>query len=305
MKWYIALNEEGTEGDIALHTRLAVLSAIKNTRLEPHLLYSGRRNGFTVWMERNGVKVISSRLPYLDAILDLVRRGRYTTATIGHWLRTNVCLVEQTDEFILYTDVDVLFCKAPDLDGIRPDYFSSAPEFKRNSWNYFNAGVMVMNVPGLRREYSKFEEYLVSSLYAKTYDFHDQIAYNNFYRGRWDRLPVELNWKPYWGINESACLVHFHGPKIGAIEAVIAGTWDWSSNHGRQIGSLFGSFLEAYRYYIRLIAHHTSGLAEQDVARIANLVTAVDEYDGRLNGEIDLSFTDFRMYADTYSPVGR
>ena len=28
-----------------------------------------------------------------------------------------------------------------------------------------------------------------------------------------DLLPDELNWKPYWGLNSNAEIVHFHGPK--------------------------------------------------------------------------------------------
>lgn len=26
-------------------------------------------------------------------------------------------------------------------------------------------------------------------------------------------LPIEYNWKPYWGINGNAKLIHFHGMK--------------------------------------------------------------------------------------------
>lgn len=26
-------------------------------------------------------------------------------------------------------------------------------------------------------------------------------------------LPIEYNWKPYWGINDKAKLIHFHGMK--------------------------------------------------------------------------------------------
>ena len=43
----------------------------------------------------------------------------------------------------------------------------------------------------------------------------DQGAYNAFYQGRFDvhRSPV-FNWKPYWGYNSGAKLIHFHGPKV-------------------------------------------------------------------------------------------
>ena len=45
----------------------------------------------------------------------------------------------------------------------------------------------------------------------------DEAAYRWFYRESngplWDRLRPELNWKPYWGENAQARIVHFHGPK--------------------------------------------------------------------------------------------
>ena len=42
----------------------------------------------------------------------------------------------------------------------------------------------------------------------------DQGAYNEFYSGKFvvHRWPL-FNWKPYWGFNARAKLVHFHGPK--------------------------------------------------------------------------------------------
>jgi hypothetical protein len=46
----------------------------------------------------------------------------------------------------------------------------------------------------------------------------DQGAYRRFFRTKegvalWDKLPPELNWKPYWGDPATAAIVHFHGPK--------------------------------------------------------------------------------------------
>jgi hypothetical protein len=107
-----------------------------------------------------------------------------------------------------------------------------------------------------------------------------------------------LNWKPYWGVNGKASVVHFHGPKIAALERILAGQRDWASSHGRQIGSLFASFPDSYRHYVSAILDHASGLHERDVARITALLKKIDDYDGSLTGEIDLAFTDFRMFPE-------
>ena len=63
---------------------------------------------------------------------------------------------------------------------------------------------MVANVKKLRESYDEFENYLVKNIEEHTYNFHDQIAYNMFYRNKWDKLPIKMNWKPYWGLNNEA-----------------------------------------------------------------------------------------------------
>ena len=303
MKWYMALNEAGTGGDLAMHARVAVLSARANTTLQPHLLYYGERNDFTRWLERNGVRIINSQPHFLDLILDLVSEGRYSEAFIGHWLRVSVCVEEWDDPFLLYTDIDVLIRRDPDLRSIRPEVLAAAPEFQPTNWNYFNAGVMVVNVERLRADHARFERYLREHLAARTYGFHNQIAYNDFYRRRWSRLPVEMNWKPYWGWNPAAEIVHFHGPKLGAIGAILDGSWDWSSDHGSQIGSLFASHVADYEAYLRLCLDAAPGLPAEDEDRIAQTLRRFPAYRDRAAGEpIDLSFTTQSMFPDDDAP---
>jgi hypothetical protein len=293
----MALNEGGTSGDIALHTKIAVLSGIRHTDLSPHLLYTGQRNAFTGWLEDQGVTIVDSTLPYLDLIQRLTAEGRYTMATVGHWLRTNVCLEERQDRHVFYTDVDVLFLRRPRLAGLTPHYFAAAPEFDKNSTNYFNAGVMVVNTEGLREEYALFESYLRLNIEQKTHGFHDQIAYNQFYRGRWNRLPLELNWKPYWGQNDDATLLHFHGPKFAAIEAIIDGRWNWDSSHGRQIGSLFANHVRDYIAAFEALEDYLPQLLPVEQDRLGSFIARLRAYDaGQLAPKIDLGFTKYRMF---------
>lgn len=298
MKWYMALNESGTAGEIGLHTRLAILSAQKHTRLEPVMLYTGDRNDFTRWLERRGVRVIDSEVPYADVIRRLAAEGRYWTATLGHWLRTNVCLVEREDEHVLYTDVDVLFLGAPDLS-LKPRYFAAAPEFDPNSWNYFNAGVMVANVSGLREDYPAFERYMVERIERETYGFHDQIAYNVYYQGKWDRLPLHMNWKPYWGTRSDTSILHFHGPKLHAILSIATGTWNWDSDYGRQLGSLFAANARHYCRAVKTLLSETLDLPAADAEWLGALATKLDSYDESADRDrVDLSFTNFRMFPE-------
>ncbi|MGE7413385.1 hypothetical protein [Methylobacterium tarhaniae] len=298
MKLYMALNEAGTSGDIGLHTKIAALSAKKFTTLDPVLLYCGEANEQTRWLQEIGVEVVRSELPYLDLILKLTQEGRYWTASVGHWLRTNVCLEEKEDEIILYTDVDVLFLKNVNYSA-KPKYFAAAPEFNPNSWNYFNAGVMIANMHGLRSQYQEFEAYLRENIDLRTYNFHDQIAYNDFYRGRWDKLPVGMNWKPYWGINDDASIIHFHGPKLHAIDLITKGEWNWDNNYGLQLGSLFAAHANEYHHYYRKVIDLCPELPADVLDRLNVICDQIDKYkQASPDPRIDLSFMDYRMYPE-------
>ena len=81
-----------------------------------------------------------------------------------------------------------------------------------------NAGVMVMNVAKLHDDYPAFREFITSgdTLYYELFKkgLYDQMAYRTHYASQWDELPLEYNWRPHWGFNDRAVIVHFHGPKI-------------------------------------------------------------------------------------------
>jgi hypothetical protein len=299
MKLYLALNEGGTHGDMGLHARMAVLSAMHHTDLQPVLLYIGNRNEHTSWFERNGVDVIDSELPYIALIERLTKEGKYWTESLGHWLRTNVCLEEKSDEYVLYTDVDVVFLSRTRAGSLKPAVFCAAPEFSKDSWNYFNAGVMVANVRKLRESYDDFEKYLVENIEQHTYNFHDQIAYNVYYRNKWDRLPVEMNWKPYWGFNKKAEIVHFHGPKISAITSILDNTWNWDNNYGSQLGSLFVSSFPAYVGFIKAAVDSAVGLDAADVDRLLSVAERIGKFDpSPYRSRINTDFMNYKMFPE-------
>ena len=111
MKWYFAINESGTRNDAGALARLAVLSARQQTTLEPHMLYRGERSEFTDWMERQGVRIIDVVPRYERSLQRAISEGWYPSGWTGHWLRTEICLLEHQEEFVLYTDVDVIFLR--------------------------------------------------------------------------------------------------------------------------------------------------------------------------------------------------
>ncbi|MBB2171347.1 glycosyltransferase [Gluconacetobacter asukensis] len=297
MKLYLALNEHGTHGDIALHTKLAVLSARKHSDLDIKMLYIGRRNEFTQWLETHGVEILDQHLPYYDLIKRLSDEGKYNLSTVGHWLRTNVCLTTN-DDYVLYSDIDVLFLSNPIGLEREPSYFMAAPEFKKDGWNYFNAGVMHINVRKFQETYPEFEKYIRKNIEEKTYQFHDQIAYNTFYRGKWEKLALEMNWKVYWGANKEAKILHFHGPKLGAINAILSGQWDWNNEHGRQIGSIFAQNISSYRYYIAFLLDYIDELSHHEREFILDIHYNMSRDFDTSRYKPDTTFMNFKMFPE-------
>jgi hypothetical protein len=295
MKWYFGLNETGVHNGTGLHAKLAVLSARRVGGLEPVMLYTGQADDFTGWMRGQGVEVLHITLPFAELVHAKGEAGGFLHGFDGHWLRSQICRVEQDAAFVLYTDCDVVFLRALELGEMQPALFAAAPEFRPNNWNYFNSGVLVMNVAALRAGYDAFERFIEAGLEEDpTFVSNDQYAYNAFYRGRWERLHPLFNWKPYWGVNTGARVLHFHGPKLPHMRAILDGAWDWSSDFGRQVGSLFVAHLPAYAHYLRAAAGE---LPERDeILAIADVIGA---YATRAPYErVDLGFLDWRMFPE-------
>ncbi len=214
MRWFFALNEASTSfWEYANLVQVAVHSARQNTSLEPVCLYDGTDNLLTAWLEEAGVKIIRRRTFLQEWVTDLppIPRGAYLRLEIPE-----VCQEQGWDDaFVLYTDCDVVFRQdpAPILRQLRPEFFAAAPESDPSDFRNFNSGVMWIHVAGLAAEQESLRRTIKTHLSEAVAPPYDQAALQQHFGDRTDRLPVELNWKPYWGANPDAAIVHFHGPK--------------------------------------------------------------------------------------------
>ena len=128
MKWFFAASEvslDHHDHDFRALIRSAVHSARQNTRLEPHMIYDGEESAFTQEIRNLGVTVIRHRLSFYDRIEAAQKAQRpdwtpYMFVASGALLRLEIPTLETRDEFVLYTDCDVLFLKDPELEGLRP-----------------------------------------------------------------------------------------------------------------------------------------------------------------------------------------
>jgi len=222
MEWYFALTEDSTAfRQYAEMIMVAVHTAQQHTTLQPHCLYDGGDNDFTAWLTKRGVRIIQHRSFVRDALGELGRRKgnpHLAAALSGAFSRVELPEIVSSGR-ILYTDCDVFFLGevVPELEANACRYFAVAPESARDDYVNMNTGVMLMNTERLRESLPAFREYISKNLAALEAESWDEAAYRWFYRDEkgpmWDRLRPELNWKPYWGENAQAKIIHFHGPK--------------------------------------------------------------------------------------------
>ncbi len=225
MKWYFAISESSLSlqsHDWPGLIKVAVASAQAHTQLAPHLLYDGQPNELTRWLERRGVTIIYHKVPFLDAFEAAARtreHGReWLSMVAGAFLRIEIPQIEHEQEIVLYTDCDVMFRPGFTLDDVaRPQFFAATGQKRFLRKPAINSGVMVINAPGMRREYTRLVEFIQRNV-SLGLDQEMLIAY---FGRRIDILPDIFNWFPYRGVNPQARIVHFHGPKPTALKIVL------------------------------------------------------------------------------------
>lgn len=222
MQWFFALTEDSTAfRQYAEMIMVAVHTAKKFTTLEPHCVYDGGDNEFTEWLTRHDVPIVRHRSFVREQLTELGRQKgnpHLAAALSGAFSRVELPELSTADR-LLYTDCDVIFRGevVPELEANPCHYFAVAPEGVQDDYVNMNTGVMLMNLVRLRESLPKFRQYISQNLAALERESWDEAAYRWYYRDNhgplWDRLRPELNWKPYWGENAQAKIVHFHGPK--------------------------------------------------------------------------------------------
>jgi len=221
--WYMGANERAVE-QYRDHIIVALKSARTLTRLKPHLLYTGAPTAALETFAALGARIIPHDVPFLARLQAKKRieaRPHFKIEIAsGAYLRTSVPLIEQSEEVVLYTDLDVMFRRDVEPFGF-DKHFCASCESEIGDRSAFNSGVMFMNVPKLRASHAEFVAFMIERDF--NFSAYDQGAYNGFYAQDWDYLPEEYNWKPYWGPSETARIIHFHGPKIWAVRRFCRG----------------------------------------------------------------------------------
>ena len=221
MKLYIAWSQASefrTDHDWENLLRATILSALVNTSLKVNLLYDGLDTPFTAELQQIGVKIIKHRVSIYEKLREFKAGDMgYLAIAAGAFLRFDIPIIEDEDEFVLYTDSDVMFMRDVDLSNLRPENFAAAPQFSKTEATDMNSGVMLINVNNMRKMHDKLIKFATDNLQLGL----DQEILREFFGTNYTLLPAEFNWKPYWGIAADAYIVHWHGPKPVTVSAAL------------------------------------------------------------------------------------
>ena len=213
--------------------KVALITLRKYSTLEPYVVYDGWPNQLTDWLAKHEVGIIYRRSLLYPELVRLDRETQdkvYLNHGPGVLLKldlTDICKERGwKEDQILFCDCDVIFTgdPAPLLPKLGGKCFAVAAEDDPNVPERMNTGVMLIDVEGLHRHSNEMRQYTAKHLPELVKISWEQHAYKMvFHDLGWAVLPSLLNWKPYWGINKDARIVHFHGPKPFLRSEIAAG----------------------------------------------------------------------------------
>jgi F5/8 type C domain len=267
MKWFFCWSQDSEfrhDHDWKNLIRAAVESARRNTSLEPHFIYDGENSAFIEELRGRGVSVHFHRVSFAEQLAQHNPDPGWQAVARGAFLRFDIpLLADPADEFALYTDADVIFRQNPDLRGYHPLFLAAAPQFDRGRKADLNSGVMLLNLKTFRAVHSKLTEFTVQNLHLGL----DQEVLRQFVGQDYLLLPDIFNWKPYWGVNADAPIIHWHGPKPATIGGLLDGTVT-ATHEAWQ--TLFERDRPAYAHYLDL---HHQALASYNTPARADIIS--------------------------------
>ena len=250
--WFFCLNENRDSLFLEM-AKVAVASSVE-CNFDRYCVYDGNNVEFESFLKDYNVTVIKHESLFKKAILKSVD-AKLHNIFFGAYLRIDIPKIIDTlklnfDRY-LYTDCDVIFQKDPSGNLLKssPAYIAAAGEFTQNEMKYFNSGVMWCNTKSLLESYDSFDYFVQSEKFK--FEAFDQGALNSFYTA--EKFEDTLNWKPYWGVNEHAYIIHFHGPKPYHFKL-------WLNSQKKLIDPRvknYGFFLneknsDMYKYYVKI-----------------------------------------------------
>ena len=147
--WFMGLRSS-EDSDYNIYLKVALLSAKENApSLIPVLIYSGAAGVATAWFERQGGTVLFHDLPFFDDLPEVQKpsSGAYLRLEIPNLMAALEPIGADTEpDFVLYTDLDVMFLQNFDSCSVQPQPDILALGAEHNHGAKENSGIMYIKV---------------------------------------------------------------------------------------------------------------------------------------------------------------
>lgn len=227
--------------------------------------------------ESDSVLVINHNLTFADRCSDHCPapfRPAYLRIDIPNMIDQVKYILTRRDtryvdyNYVLYTDTDVIIHKFKIYRLPKPRTLLIGPE---NSFNTkTNSGVLYMNMSAMKHHLPKLLDFADSKNWS--FSAWDQGLILEYFANISQTLPDEYNWKPYWGINNHASIIHFHGPKpvndlkcimkhqnTTAMSSCLPHAYTSLLNHvNNNLHVNISTQIHAYEHYYTLFNHYMS-----------------------------------------------
>ena len=297
MKCYFTFNNDIENNETYMNMLdVALQSARKNTTLDLYALYDGNvEDKLYSILKKYNVKVYICKLSFYNLLENFYDKDYNKLCNFKNlnlkqvacnFMKFEIPKFEKEDEVILYSDIDTMFMK--DINNLYTKTLAAAPEFSKSydiikNYRYFNAGVMLLNL----KELEKRREILIEKLKNKERPYQecwDQGFFNELYKNDFEELPIEYNWKPYWGKNDNAIIIHLHGFKPFLFN-------EKSFNFCCDMLSRFEDGYTGLLYYFIIYSLYKSDNIQNNISNLATFLTLA-----KLNYKQRWKFSTFIFY---------
>ncbi|KAG2482987.1 hypothetical protein HYH03_018113 [Edaphochlamys debaryana] len=231
LAWVFTYNSWSAKYDYML--KAAVRSANSIGTLKPFCIFDGNTSSpIGRWLVDQNVTLIRHVPTWRQELIQKAQARMKENVQHSHlyknpdmlvstFQRVDLPVVPILDQYtyVLYTDADVYFRRPIHLD----DFGLPLPRSVSMSYEFYkmfpyNAGIILANLPTMRRNYKAFLHMMLDNddgLYYPNFGPADQGIINKFYEKdlRSQMLNQAFNTKPYNDFDAASFLVHFHGPK--------------------------------------------------------------------------------------------
>jgi len=215
----------------------AIQSARANTSLDIAVMYDGDAPEFLDFLAAHDVRCIQQRFSLADDPTFWPDPGAPTPknprglplqfvaqSLCGTFMRFDVPGLFPEEDYILYTDTDVIFQRdpVPLLQVERPEFIAGVSYGKASCWpvgpkpqsrRYINAGVLLINVQAWIREFDALVATSKRFEWGSIGSGWNEGVINQHFDKRIKFLRRTFNWRPWMGVFEAAPIVHYHGAR--------------------------------------------------------------------------------------------